>query len=510
MHQASIAFRDLNKLRIALDEFRGNSDESVVKEFSKLSRHLRESEGNLEGVADTLTIGVRPKLGELTSPRAQFVSKLLQDIPEATTDNKKSNLLILQKFSLEFERYRSKEAVGASEEDEQVSLQKIQEELEDCDELCRLYADLFALLQQEITSSDAYTKRLIINDQSVLTDIIAREMAACEDTENEGLVAQNENDQGVPLNEVSLRKEDAWPEIPPLPAEEAASSTVSEKVIALEGKVETPLNSAEEVSSAEDDKRADVVFVIDASGSMRNCFEQLCVNIRKFIEPFQAQGFKSLRLGLLAYSANINRTTKQCVYRNIVIGGEGALAMKKLYGTIPSPEGLFFTNSLNEIVETETFMRRLEGVRCKGDEDTVFALDCAADFPFDSLESTRRVMVVFTDEKIEEGVLKEDSIGENFSLVEQVMKKIVDRHISLYLFAPESPVTEVISDFPRVFTTSVPAFRPGATDVWQGIDFVKILERIGTRVSCSLSGGNEQNFSRAIFGQNSWSDDRWA
>ena len=257
-------------------------------------------------------------------------------------------------------------------------------------------------------------------------------------------------------------------------------------------------------------KCADVVFVIDASSSMRECFDQLRTNIRKFVEPFREEGFDSLRLGLLAYSANIDRTAKKCIYRNIVIGGEGATAMKSLYGQVPLREELFFTRSKNGVVDTDSFIRRLDGVRCKGDEDTVFALDCAADFPYGPLESTRRVIVLFTDEKIEDGVLKQESVGENFSQVEKVMKKIVERHISLYVFAPASSTTDMMSEFSRVFLTNMPEFRPEATDTWVNIDFARVLEMMGKQVSSSVSGGNERDFSRAIFGQDSWDDDRWA
>ncbi|MBQ6011358.1 MAG: VWA domain-containing protein [Kiritimatiellae bacterium] len=283
-----------------------------------------------------------------------------------------------------------------------------------------------------------------------------------------------------------------------------------ETSVAGSGETDSVAENSPSPGVSVDGKCADVVFVIDASGSMRECFDQLRTNIRKFVEPFREEGFDSLRLGLLAYSANIDRMAKKCIYRNIVIGGEGATAMKSLYGQVPPREELFFTCSKNGAADTDSFMRRLDGVRCKGDEDTVFALDCAADFPYGPLESTRRVVVLFTDEKIEDGVLKQESVGEKFSQVEKVMKKIVDRHISLYVFAPTSPVTDMMSEFSRVFLTNVPEFRPEATDTWANIDFARVLEMMGKSVSSSLSGGCERDFSRAIFGQNAWEDDRWA
>ena len=90
------------------------------------------------------------------------------------------------------------------------------------------------------------------------------------------------------------------------------------------------------------------------------------------------------------------------------------------------------------------------------------------------------------------------------------MGKIVERHISLYVFAPASPVTDMMSEFSRVFLTNVPEFRPEATDTWARIDFARVLEMMGKTVSSSLAGGSERDFNRAIFGQNAWEDDRWA
>jgi len=68
----------------------------------------------------------------------------------------------------------------------------------------------------------------------------------------------------------------------------------------------------------------------------------------------------------------------------------------------------------------------------------------------------------------------------------------------------------MMSEFSRVFLKNVPEFRPEATDTWANIDFARVLEMMGKQVSSSLSGGNEQDFNRAVFGQDKWTDDRWA
>lgn len=540
MHKDSIAFRNLDAVRETLTKFREGEDEAVRKEADALARSLRDSEGNLEGVAATLAMGVRPILSGLKSSRAEFIAGLLKDVPEAT-DSRQSMIDSLRKLSLEFDRYHRAER-ALEVENEELSLEGIRNELEDCDELCRMYGDFFALIQQEARPQDEWTKRLEIKNPSVLIEIIERETEPKTAAEPLSPVDSSKTDVADEVSTAISKMsadEEAWPEIPALPTEDVSNSeemstsqpegepTVPPAV--QDGGQDATEALDQESSSAKAEeppvanafaapadsavgggKCADVVFVIDASGSMRTCFDQLRANIRKFVEPFREEGFDSLRLGLLAYSANIDRTAKKCIYRNIVIGGEGVPAMKALYGSVPPRDDLFFTRSKDGAVDAESFMHRLDGIRCKGDEDTVFALDCAADFPYGPLDSTRRVMVLFTDEKIEDGVLKQESVGENFSQVEKVMKKIVDRHISLYAFAPASPVTDMIAEFSRVFLTVVPEFTPEAKDTWANIDFARILEMMGKSVSSSLSGGNEKDFGRAVFGQNTWGDDRWA
>lgn len=529
MHKDRIVIPNLDAIREALETFRESEDESVRKEAEALSRDFRDADGNLEGVSATLHMGVRPILPKLTSRRAGFIRELLKEVPEAT-GTRQSMVDSFCEFARKFNQYHRGETFET--EGQELSLVEIRNEIDDCVELCRIYGDLFAQIRQEMGPQDEYTKRLEINE-SVLSEIIRRETAV-----DPQMPAQ-------PITEVE------GPEIPPLPPEDDPMPSEASEVAAeaphdvsqensnvgqtpVVEEVPPPTSTASRAENTDaapiadavpiadvvpvltennapvDGKCADVVFVIDASGSMRTCFDQLRTHIRRFVEPFREEGFSSLRMGLLAYSANINRTTKKCIYRNIVIGGEGASAMKSLYGSTPIREDLFFTKSQGGAVDTESFMHRLDGIRCKGDEDTVFALDCAADFPYGPLASTRRVMVLFTDEKIEDGVLKQESIGENFSQVEKVMKKIADRHISLYVFAPASPVTDMMSEFSRVFLTVVPEFRPEATDTWTNIDFARILDIMGKTVSSSLSGGKEKDFSRAIFGQDAWEDDRWA
>lgn len=543
---ASVLFKPIKALMDYLDGLDVSSfDEDAKKRVTTMKSNLRQSDELVKSQGTSL-LQIRKMLKNKnlsSEPELNFVSSLfpLQDIDD--------DWALITSFAEKLENIRIKHGGDVAQELDldALNLDEIDRIVEERNRLTDEYRLLIADLSRRLMliTPGEYTKRLEISRQSILLDIIEREVNA-----------QKVVDLGKPIGEESFdtcnhleHAENDFTPIPiPPPPDDNDLQTITheqESIVSSESHPdqvgigtapssenqpnksaeyqcqETITTNLEEVKTSDssigvmlehsrNDKCADVVFVIDASGSMKDCFDQLRTNIRNFVEPFREEGFDSLRLGLLAYSANIDHTSKKCIYRNIVIGSEGAVAMKSLYGQIPLREELFFTRSTNGAVDTDMFVRRLDGVRCKGDEDTVFALDCAADFPYGPLESTRRVMVLFTDEKIEDGVLKQESIGEGFSKVEKVMKKIVDRHIVLYVFAPASPVTDMMSEFSRVYFKNVPEFRPEVTDIWANINFAHVLEMMGKQVSSSLSGGNEQNFGRAVFGQDLWEDDRWA
>lgn len=524
--RASVSFKPIEALIARARALEVANDEESQKRVAATVARLRHSNELIDAQGRNLQM-VLPLLrnrSDLSSGgELQFVRDILP--PDAAT--KGTDALIA--FADNLERVRIEQGGEADPEldVEALGLDDIDDVVAARDCLTDEYKLLIAAISRKLIGKAEFTKILDLDEKSSLGDIIAQAVRPPIAPAPEPVPPPSTPDPEVedltPIAPPAPPPEDdLQPIIPPAPPEEAKSTESGstahvpsneqgqENSVAGSGETDSVAENGPAPDVAVGGKCADVVFVIDASGSMRECFDQLRTNIRKFVEPFREEGFDSLRLGLLAYSANIDRTAKKCIYRNIVIGGDGATTMKSLYGQVPPREELFFTRSKNGAVDTDSFMRRLDGVRCKGDEDTVFALDCAADFPYGPLESTRRVMVLFTDEKIEDGVLKQESVGENFSQVKKVMGKIVGRHISLYVFAPASPVTDMMGQASRVFLTNVPEFRPEATDTWAHIDFARVLEMMGKNVSSSLSGGNERDFSRAVFGQDKWTDDRWA
>ncbi|MBQ6010305.1 MAG: VWA domain-containing protein [Kiritimatiellae bacterium] len=532
--RASVSFKPIDALIARARKLEVAGDEESQKRVAATVARLRHSDELIDAQGRNLMRDVLPILRNRTDLPSGGELQFVRDILPSDAATKGTDVLIA--FADGLERVRIEQGGEADPEldVEALGLDDIDDVVAARDRLTDEYRLLIAaIFRKLIGKPEEFTKILDLDEKSSLGDIIARAVQPPipPAPKDDGLTPvippapPSDGDLQPIIPPAPPPEDDLQPIIPPAPPEEAESAESgsapddvrvpsNEKVqeTSAAGVVETGAvaENTPAPEAAVGGKCADVVFVIDASGSMRECFDQLRTNIRKFVEPFREEGFDSLRLGLLAYSANIDRTAKKCIYRNIVIGGEGATAMKSLYGSVPPRGELFFTSSKNGAVDTDSFMRRLDGVRCKGDEDTVFALDCAADFPYGPLESTRRVMVLFTDEKIEDGVLKQESVGEGFSQIEKVMEKIVDRHISLYVFAPASPVTDMMSEFSRVFLKNVPEFRPEATDTWANIDFARVLEMMGKQVSSSLSGGNEQDFNRAVFGQDKWTDDRWA
>ena len=260
-----------------------------------------------------------------------------------------------------------------------------------------------------------------------------------------------------------------------------------------------------------EEKRADVVFVVDASDSMKPCFDQLRNSIKKFVEPFREEGFTSLRLGLLAYNAG--PSNGKWVYRNTFINGDAPENMNILYGNDEDAQESLFTRSGDGFVDVETFCNRLDSIKCCADENTPLALDCAGDFPFEPICTTRRIIVVFTDEKLEDGVLKQEAIGENCSELEKVMEKIINqRHATLYYFGPQCEGVEMMEEYSRVFVTEVKEYKERAEgeDVWANIDFERILEGMAKSISQSvLQVVDEGNYSKAVYGQDKWNLEAW-
>jgi len=237
-------------------------------------------------------------------------------------------------------------------------------------------------------------------------------------------------------------------------------------------------------------QKVDFVLLVDASESMKHCFAQLREHLKDLLYPLQQANF-NVRFGLLAYAAA--PTSSGPVYDHTFVGGSGPEILKRLYG--PSPLAAdFFTNDPNVIT------RILAGLEAQGNEDTLLALDIAADFPFAPAETTRRVIAVFSDEPLEKGV----SENAPLSKIPDLIHKISLRKVQLFVAAPSSPGLEDLGSLDNA------QFEPVATgDGLKNVDFKKLLAQMGKSITIStLQGGAEPKWQKALFGQDKWTNSR--
>jgi uncharacterized protein involved in tellurium resistance len=237
-------------------------------------------------------------------------------------------------------------------------------------------------------------------------------------------------------------------------------------------------------------QNVDLVLLVDASESMRPCFTQLREHLKELLYPLEQANFR-IRFGLVAYAAAPGPAG--AVYDHTFIGGSGPEMVAKLYG--PSVDAAnFFTTDPGKV---STVLARLDA---QGNEHTLLALDIAADFPFGPPESTRRVIAVFTDEPLENGVEEEKPIAK----IPDLLQKLMTRRILLFMSAPFSSALEQLGSFDGAEINAV-----SGGDGLKSVDFKKLLAQMGKSISiASMQAGSEPMWKKAIFGQDRWKSER--
>ena len=246
---------------------------------------------------------------------------------------------------------------------------------------------------------------------------------------------------------------------------------------------------------------ADVVYCVDASGSMGPCFAALRRQIQSFVRGLHSnpQIRWDLRLDFLAYQAGASE------------GGGTLHAMRSLYhdGSAPLMDGLYQTPGQQSAPrffssDVDEFARGLEAVSVAGDEATFIALDTALDFPWREKSACHRILVLLTDEPLETGV----DVATQAQRVSDLIDKIHELKVKLFLVAPASPAFDQLSAADGSEYEVVEDTENGL----QTVDFAKVLEQIGKSVSVSTLQGqpNPDSATRALFGQSSWVSARGA
>jgi hypothetical protein len=232
-------------------------------------------------------------------------------------------------------------------------------------------------------------------------------------------------------------------------------------------------------------KQVDLVLVVDSSESMAPCFDLLKQHLNHLLTYLKQSNFQ-VRIGLLAYAAGI--VSGEPVYDFTLVGGSGSSLLKELYSGQAKPENFF-----GDFTRVTAALSKL---KAQGNEDTLVAIDTAADFPFLPPSEARRVIAVFTDEPLEEGVSERQPLAQ----LPRIIDKLTARRIQLFIAAPES---DGLWELGSLEGAQIETISGG--DGLRTVDFRKLFEQMGKTISMNtMQSTAEKNWEKAIFGQNSW------
>ena len=235
---------------------------------------------------------------------------------------------------------------------------------------------------------------------------------------------------------------------------------------------------------------ADIVFCIDASGSMRPCIDGVRANVRQFLDGISsaAQMPWDLRFDFLAHQCS-EEPGGEFVTGLYTTELANMRAIKSLY--TQSGTGLFTTN-------VNTFSQALSTVPVEGDECTLMALDMCLDFPWRTASGCRRIVILLTDEPIESGAW----LDKSRKLLPKVIDKIHQLKVMLFMMSPASDIMERLSAVDKAI------WREVSTGEGLGeVDLAQVLQDISKSISKSQRPlGTIPEVSRALFGQDRWTE----
>jgi hypothetical protein len=236
---------------------------------------------------------------------------------------------------------------------------------------------------------------------------------------------------------------------------------------------------------------ADVIFCLDASGSMAPCFDSLRSHLGKFAGGLRSGGQMhwDLRLDFLAHRAQ--EEAGSGVFHFQSLRRSGMELIRELYQGLNAGES-FFSPDVDE------FQRGLGILQVKGDEASLVALDTCLDFPWRDASVCHRVVIMLTDEALETGVC----VAEQVAKIDQLISKLHTLRIKLFLVGPESPAFDALCAADRSEYLIVTDGQAGLISV----DFDQVLEVMGKSVSVSNLQAFPPEFEakRGLFGQAQW------
>lgn len=239
---------------------------------------------------------------------------------------------------------------------------------------------------------------------------------------------------------------------------------------------------------------ADIVFCIDASGSMQPCFDAVRNNVEKLIEGLQTDANVNwdIRFDLLAFHDTVEEGGffrpggEVHFYRSVNCG------TMELIGNIYRSRNAapFFTKDLSKLKAA------MQDTKMEGEEMQLLALDIAMDFPWRDSSNCHRVVILLTDEAVETGVQIEGQVAQ----IERMKKKLQEKKIKLFIIAPESDAFFKMAEADRCEYTDLEASQDGL----RSVDFSKMLATIGRSVSVSQSYDGAKTDPDPSFDQLEW------
>lgn len=236
---------------------------------------------------------------------------------------------------------------------------------------------------------------------------------------------------------------------------------------------------------------ADIVFCIDVSGSMRPAIDGVKRNIKKLVEALKGdlQIKWDVRLDFIAHSTGETLSGKD-VCRIESINCKGEKLIDAVYGKASLQSSPLFTSDI------DSFCEALSRLECGGDECTVPMLDIAADFPFRDAATCHRVIVLLTDEPVDDGVY----VSQSKAKLMELAQKLQSKKIALYMTTPDCPVFDTLSQVDKC------EWNVDSSRGLEGIDFTKLMQSIGKSVSMSQTNAAEHggNAPKPLYNESAW------
>lgn len=240
---------------------------------------------------------------------------------------------------------------------------------------------------------------------------------------------------------------------------------------------------------------ADIVFCMDASGSMEPSFRGVRDHVLDLLQSIREDLQRSwdIRFDFLAYKQSYEVDGKAAMSFQSVNKSNKTL-LDAIYNSAYDPNGGSSSGLFTS--DVEAFRSAVGAVDCEGEEASAVALDIASDFPFRAAETCHRVIILLTDEPLETGSCKRGSM-ENW---DALLQKLQRKGILLYAVTPAGPAYDSLSSMDKCDWTEVGDQGRGLSNV----DFKKLLEAIGKSVSASQTERAGTGAPQPVFNVTSW------